>query len=352
VSLLGRLIACLTIEGNDQYDHNEGIAPPVKPFLTPRDLALAVGASESSLKRWVDEGSIVASRTAGGHRRIALAEAVRFIRESRLHVVRPALLGLDEVPLVPAGEPPATETLTAAMCSGAGHEIHALLVSAFLGGASIAALCDGPIRTALATVGELWRHGPDGIALEHQAVAACSQALATMRQTLPELRADAPTALGGAIGGDPYLLPSLGASIVLHEVGYRAINLGPTYLATRSSTASTGIARWSSGARPASPAMRATCAASSKRSSPFSRPLGPSWSSAGEGSRRRPCRGASGCTPSLRWRSSPASRAACSRRAFPPRLDARLRPGAVRAIPRSPLTFEAPSWRGSETLAS
>jgi MerR family transcriptional regulator, light-induced transcriptional regulator len=199
----------------------------VKPFLTPRDLALAVGASESSLKRWVDEGSIIASRTTGGHRRIALAEAVRFIRESRLHVVRPALLGLDELPLVPAGEPPATETLTAAMCSGAGHEIHALLVSAFLGGASIAALCDGPIRSALATVGELWRHGPGGIALEHQAVDACSQALATMRQTLPELRADAPTALGGAIGGDPYLLPSLGASIVLHEVGYRAINLGP-----------------------------------------------------------------------------------------------------------------------------
>ena len=204
------------------------LAPPMKPFLTPRDLALAVGASESSLKRWVDEGSIVASRTAGGHRRIALAEAIRFIRESRLHVVRPALLGLDDVPpLVPAGEPPATESVTAAMCSGAGHEIHALLVSAFLGGASVATLCDGPIRSALATVGELWRHGPDGIALEHQAVDACSQALATIRQTLPGLRADAPVALGGAVGGDPYLLPSLGASIVLQEVGYRAINLGP-----------------------------------------------------------------------------------------------------------------------------
>lgn len=201
---------------------------PLKHFLTPRDLALAVGASESSLKRWVDEGSIVASRTSGGHRRIALAEAVRFIRESRLHVVRPALLGLEDLPpLVPAGEPPTTESLTNAMCAGASHEVHAMLVSAFLGGASVASLCDGPVRGALATVGELWRHGPDGIALEHQAVDACSQALATMRQTLPGLRADAPVAIGGAIGGDPYLLPSLGASIVLQEVGYRAINLGP-----------------------------------------------------------------------------------------------------------------------------
>jgi len=37
--------------------------------LSPRELAEALGVSESSLKRWVDAGKIAASRTEGGHRR-------------------------------------------------------------------------------------------------------------------------------------------------------------------------------------------------------------------------------------------------------------------------------------------
>src|SRR3954467_11206793 len=66
-------------------------------LLTPKQLADAIGASESSLRRWVDAGSIRMSRTAGGHRRIPVAEAIRFIRESGATVVRPDLLGLDEI---------------------------------------------------------------------------------------------------------------------------------------------------------------------------------------------------------------------------------------------------------------
>jgi MerR family transcriptional regulator, light-induced transcriptional regulator len=200
---------------------------PLRRFLTPRDLALALGASESSLKRWIDDGAVSASRTAGGHRRILLAEAVRFIRESRMPILRPELLGLEVPPTSSRGEPPATEDLVDAMRAGEGSAVGMLVTSAFLGGVSTAEICDGPLRGALAVIGELWRQGPDGIALEHQAVDACAQALGTIRHALPEPEQSAPVALGGAVAGDPYLLPSLAASVVLREVGYHAINLGP-----------------------------------------------------------------------------------------------------------------------------
>ena len=68
-----------------------------KTLLTPKELAEVIGASESSLRRWVDAGSIRMSRTTGGHRRIPVAEAIRFIRESGATVVRPDLLGLEEI---------------------------------------------------------------------------------------------------------------------------------------------------------------------------------------------------------------------------------------------------------------
>jgi excisionase family DNA binding protein len=40
----------------------------MNPVLSPRELARAIGVSESSLKRWADDGRIRFSRTAGGHR--------------------------------------------------------------------------------------------------------------------------------------------------------------------------------------------------------------------------------------------------------------------------------------------
>ena len=68
-----------------------------KALLTPKELAEAIGASESSVRRWVDGGDIRVARTAGGHRRSPLAEAIRFIRQLGAPVVRPDLLGLGEM---------------------------------------------------------------------------------------------------------------------------------------------------------------------------------------------------------------------------------------------------------------
>ena len=69
----------------------------MKSVLSPKELAAAVGVSESSLKRWADDGRINVHRTVGGHRRISLQEAVRFARAENLPVVRPEVLGLPEV---------------------------------------------------------------------------------------------------------------------------------------------------------------------------------------------------------------------------------------------------------------
>src|SRR3954469_4133419 len=65
----------------------------MEKLLTTNDVAMAIGASESSLRRWTNSGAIRTHRTVGGHRRIPLSEAIRFIRETGATVVRPDLLG-------------------------------------------------------------------------------------------------------------------------------------------------------------------------------------------------------------------------------------------------------------------
>ena len=70
----------------------------MEKLLTTTQLAEAIGASESSMRRWTNSGVIRTTRTAGGHRRILLSEAVRFVRESGTPLVRPELLGLPSLP--------------------------------------------------------------------------------------------------------------------------------------------------------------------------------------------------------------------------------------------------------------
>ncbi len=200
----------------------------MKSVLTPRELAEAIGVSESSLKRWADEGVVRVSRTAGGHRRISIADAVRFIRESRSPLVRPEILGVGEIALASAdrrsGLTP-TEQFESYLLEGRPAEARGLLVSLFLSGASIAAISDGPLRTAMAHIGDLWNRDERGILVEHRAAEICAGAMNQL-QALVATPDNAPVAVGGAPTNDPGVLSTLVAATVLTSEGLRVVNLG------------------------------------------------------------------------------------------------------------------------------
>lgn len=212
----------------------------MKSSLSPKEMAAAVGVSESSLKRWTDDGRINAVRTAGGHRRIPVSEAIRFAREARMPIQRPDLLGLPTLDrsTQASGRRDPSAALEDALVAGDAIRAQAILVDLYLAprSPSIASICDGPVRLALTAIGEIWEHDETGIMVEHRATDICVQALNVLRalQSRPPepgetepIADDRPVALGGAAAGDPYLIPSLMCSCVLTELGYRAINLGP-----------------------------------------------------------------------------------------------------------------------------
>lgn len=195
-------------------------------LLSPRELASALGVSESSLKRWVDAGKISASRTDGGHRRIPLPEAVRFIRETGAALVNPEVLDMPEVAAAQQQALGGPERLLHYLTEGDVVGARGWLLARYLAGASVEDLCDGPVRDAMHALGELWRHDQSGVFVEHRATDVCLQALAQLRNTFAQ-PALAPLALGATPEGDPYLLPSFMAAMVVSSVGMRAMNLGP-----------------------------------------------------------------------------------------------------------------------------
>jgi len=192
-------------------------------LLSTRELADALGVSESSVKRWVDGGKIMAWRTEGGHRRIELSEAMRFIRASGTPLIRPEILDLPEVAAVRSTK----KRLVSYLRDGNSVGARGWLMARYLEGSTIAELCDGPIREAMHKLGELWGHDEPGVHVEHRGTDVCLQAVAQLRSMISTPAATAPAALGGAPAGDPYLIPSQLAAMTLTEVGMRAINLGP-----------------------------------------------------------------------------------------------------------------------------
>lgn len=200
----------------------------MQPYLSPRELARVIGASESSLKRWADDGHLEVARTSGGHRRIALREALRFIRQSRLTVVDPQPLGIAEsIPLQRGRSPDGDLALQQAILTGQAQEARGLVLAMYLAGRAVAEICDGPLTQAMHEVGLLWKHGPHGIHTEHAATDLCAQTLYYLRALLPPPKPDAPLALGGALPSDPYMLPSLMVATTLGSLGWRELNLGP-----------------------------------------------------------------------------------------------------------------------------
>lgn len=199
-------------------------APHLEQFLSPRQLAESLGVSESSVKRWADNKLIAISRTAGGHRRIALSDALRFIRDNQMAVLQPQILGMTAAKEEP--EHSWSRLICQYLLAGATQELIHAFQSFYLQGGSIAALADGPIRQAFAHIGGLWEHQEDGIMIEHRAVDCCLKALLSIRNLLPQPSPQGPRAVGAAPPDDPYILPSMLAAMVLEEAGWQAVNLG------------------------------------------------------------------------------------------------------------------------------
>ena len=57
-------------------------------FLTSHEVATLIQVSPSAVLRWIDQGRLRAFRTPGGHRRVASAELVDFLRTHQMPVPR------------------------------------------------------------------------------------------------------------------------------------------------------------------------------------------------------------------------------------------------------------------------
>jgi excisionase family DNA binding protein len=195
-------------------------------LLSPKQVARALGVSESSLKRWCDQGLIATVRTAGGHRKMACAEVLRYIREHNFPLVSPELLGLPPVAqFAEAGLERGQTLLAEALLAGDETVARQILFELYLAKQPLHTICDRVIAPAFREIGERWCSQRAEIYQERRACEITLRAIYELRRLLPEPQTTL-LAYGGTPTADSYELPNAMVEIVLRELGYRTVQLG------------------------------------------------------------------------------------------------------------------------------
>lgn len=196
-------------------------------FLSPKQLALASGISESTVKRWCDRGLLPYVRTPGGHRRIALGEALRVLRDQNTPLVQPELLGLPALSSKTVRTlQQAADELTAALQDADADRCRILLLELRRLGFSVAEIGDAVVAPAFERIGQAWECGKLEIYRERAACGLFSDVLTELDRLLPEPRPEQPLAVGGSLSHDHYRLASQLVRLVFLEKGWRALHLG------------------------------------------------------------------------------------------------------------------------------
>ena len=196
-------------------------------LLTTKQVARAIGISESSLKRWCDAERIPSLRTAGNHRRLRLTDIVDLVRKGEIELQHPESLGLPTnsgkgIWTLERGRNDIVDLLVASDFDS----VNQIVFDLYLGGHPIAKICDETLAPALHDIGRQWESGGVEIYQERMGVNVIARVLHNLQQTLTKPVPSAPLAIGGAVEYDPYTTPTLMAELVLQESGFRAVSLG------------------------------------------------------------------------------------------------------------------------------
>lgn len=187
----------------------------------------ALGVSVTTVKRWVDDGILPAHRTAGGHRKLLVADVIRLARDGQLPH---ADLGKLDGRTATVAEAPddMVNRLVRLLFAGDAGAVREFIHAAYHRGTTIEWLADRVVSPAMARIGHQWEAGQIDVLHEHRSTQLIVGAIFELKAVLDRhaLRSR-PVALGGAIERDHYLLPTLLAQTALLDAGWQAINLGP-----------------------------------------------------------------------------------------------------------------------------
>lgn len=197
--------------------------------LTTRQVALALGVSDASLKRWCDKGLIPTIRTVGGHRRLPVSGVIQYLLKSGHPLLRPDLLGMPLANATCGGGAieRCRKLMIKALIDGDEEGFRRAGLNLFLAGMKARDIFDKALSAILAEFETAISQGLIKPYQQHRIVHMIQRWLSELRLSLQRPVEAAPLAMGCAIDGDPLLgVVTSMMDVSLREVGWRTESLG------------------------------------------------------------------------------------------------------------------------------
>ncbi len=175
--------------------------------VTAGEAARRLGVAPATVQRWVDNGTLHAERTPGGHRRIYLTELRRLMASAR--AADPTGPIADWLEVLLAGDP---------------AKVQARLISSRHRTGSWAETAD-EVTSAIAEIGRQWEAGSCRVFEEHRASEALRRAAAMCAAGMIS-PAHAPSVALFSVEGERHTLGLSLAELVCAEAGWRVFFIG------------------------------------------------------------------------------------------------------------------------------
>lgn len=152
--------------------------------IATREVASMLGVTETTVKRWADEGVIPCVRTPGGHRKFLLKDVVEFAQQQGLTVagVQPPPMSAEQTEQLRLGVALGdfsriANVLKEEALQADRQGLLSLLLYLTKSHIGLPIIADEVIRPAFTEIGELWMKGKLGVNQEHAATQAMLEAL-------------------------------------------------------------------------------------------------------------------------------------------------------------------------------
>jgi excisionase family DNA binding protein len=186
--------------------------------IATREVASMLGVTETTVKRWADEGVIPCVRTPGGHRKFLLKDVVSFAEQQGLTVagVQPPPMNAEQTEQLRLGVAlldfkRIADVLREEALQADRQGLLSLLLYLTKNHISLPVIADEVIRPAFVEIGELWVKGRLGVNQEHAATQAMLEALIRVAADLHRKP------------GKEMAVVCAGPEHELHEIGLRCL---------------------------------------------------------------------------------------------------------------------------------
>jgi excisionase family DNA binding protein len=220
-------------------------SPSLDSNLSPKQVAQALQVSESSVKRWCDQGMIRTNRTLGGHRRIPVEHLMDFLESTNRRLIDPAAIGLSRereadraelvqmtsdraagIPTTSTSEEAIRYSFETALLAGDEHQCRKAISSWYTIHGGMASVADDLLAPSFQTLGQMWECGKIDIYQERRGCEMCIRLIHELRRFVPDPISTAPLAMGGTAEGDLYQVANQLIDIIFREAGWRTVSLG------------------------------------------------------------------------------------------------------------------------------